>query len=312
MPHQPKPQDPAPLDGTSPRFANAFTRRLTRLRKGEGQGPWRWTWTAGAGLTVCVTVAVLATGNVPSGTDTKPTAKVTAKAAPAASVSPSPSEAPHGPAKPVHHGHTREHRPSTSAKHPEPGESSRSQSPSGTKDQPDTPARSTAGHTPTRTSSGSGGQRSGTGGSAGSGGGTTTSHRTTIDSYQGVPVYSHASGRCITASGSQYDRAVDGTRLEIRDCVGGSWQRIDFHDGTARMFGLCMDVAGASGVNGTAIQLARCNGGWAQDFELNSAHDLVNTRIGMCVDVTDMLTANGTRLQLWNCGGTDNQKWSKR
>ncbi|MGW1047357.1 ricin-type beta-trefoil lectin domain protein [Streptomyces sp. NPDC002547] len=126
-------------------------------------------------------------------------------------------------------------------------------------------------------------------------------------------VFSHDSGRCVSASGAQYSKAKSGTRLEIRDCVGGSWQKIDFRsDGTARMFGLCMDIASASKANGAVIQLAKCNGGWAQKFWLNSAHDLVNSQIGKCVDVTDERTANGTRLQLWSCAGTDNQKWSKR
>ncbi|MEV5151380.1 RICIN domain-containing protein [Streptomyces werraensis] len=128
-----------------------------------------------------------------------------------------------------------------------------------------------------------------------------------------MSVYSHDSGRCITAAGAKTSAATDGTRLQIWDCDGGSWQKIDFRpDGTARMFGLCMDVAGASRDSGAPIQLARCNGGWAQKFKVNSAHDLVNTEIGKCVDVTDQRTANGAMLQQWTCYGTDNQKWSIR
>ncbi|WP_189884383.1 ricin-type beta-trefoil lectin domain protein [Streptomyces xantholiticus] len=60
----------------------------------------------------------------------------------------------------------------------------------------------------------------------------------------------------------------------------------------------------SSTANGAMIQPARCNGGWAQGFALNSTHNLVNTQIGKCVDVTDSATGNGARLQLWDCAGT--------
>ncbi|MFF7581161.1 ricin-type beta-trefoil lectin domain protein [Streptomyces sp. NPDC008061] len=133
-----------------------------------------------------------------------------------------------------------------------------------------------------------------------------------MPAYPGVFVFSHASGRCVAATGASSSKAISGTRLEIRDCVGGSWQKIDFRsDGTARMFGLCIEIARASQDDGSAIQLAKCSGGWAQQFKLNSAHDLVNSKIGKCVDVLDNGTANGTKLQLWTCTGADNQKWSK-
>ncbi|MFI2380365.1 ricin-type beta-trefoil lectin domain protein [Streptomyces sp. NPDC018964] len=128
-----------------------------------------------------------------------------------------------------------------------------------------------------------------------------------------MQVRSHNGGRCIAASGARNGTASDGTRLVTWDCEGGSWQKIDFRsDGTARMFGLCMDLAWAGQSNGTAIQLAKCNGGWAQKFKLNSAHDLVNTEIGKCVDIVDNKRTNGAALQLWSCSGSDNQKWSKR
>jgi hypothetical protein len=71
-----------------------------------------------------------------------------------------------------------------------------------------------------------------------------------------------------------------------------------------------MDLAWGSPDDGTQIQLARCHGGSAQHFDLNSDGDLVNTGAGKCVDVKDMETGNGTPLQIWECAGTSNQKWS--
>ena len=67
-----------------------------------------------------------------------------------------------------------------------------------------------------------------------------------------------------------------------------------------------------STANGSGIQLARCNGGWAQQFHLTGADDLLNPATGKCVDVTDAATGNGARLQLWDCAGTSNQKWRLR
>lgn len=82
-------------------------------------------------------------------------------------------------------------------------------------------------------------------------------------------------------------------------------------DGTVRALGLCMDVAWGATGNGAVIQLATCSGNPAQQFRLNSAHDLVNPRADKCVDVKDRQTGNGTRLQLWDCNGRDHQKWSR-
>lgn len=72
-----------------------------------------------------------------------------------------------------------------------------------------------------------------------------------------------------------------------------------------------MDAAGASTADGTTVQLAHCNGGPAQQFRLNTRHDLVSVLADKCVDVRDKRTSNGARLQLWACAGTPNQKWSK-
>jgi hypothetical protein len=74
--------------------------------------------------------------------------------------------------------------------------------------------------------------------------------------------------------------------------------------------GQCMTLSGGSHSDGTPIVISSCNGGAAQRFTLNNAHDLVNVAADKCVDVKDQQTDDGTRLQLWQCAGTDNQKWS--
>ncbi|WP_327425551.1 ricin-type beta-trefoil lectin domain protein (plasmid) [Streptomyces sp. NBC_01527] len=130
---------------------------------------------------------------------------------------------------------------------------------------------------------------------------------TTHTQAPGSMIVGYGSSRCVGVSAH---KGTDGSPLVLQGCAGDAWQKWVFaSDGSVRSMGMCLDIANASSDNGVAIQLTRCNGGWAQKFNLNSSHDLVNTRIGKCVDAKDMGTAAGTRLQLWECGGTSNQKW---
>ncbi|MCS0603750.1 ricin-type beta-trefoil lectin domain protein [Streptomyces sp. LP11] len=123
----------------------------------------------------------------------------------------------------------------------------------------------------------------------------------------GDAIVGYGSAKCVEVSAHA---GKDGSPLRLWSCDGDAWQKWVFKsDGSVRSMGLCLDIANASQADGAAIQLARCNGGWAQRFRLNSAHDLVNTQIGKCVDAKDNGSGNGTRLQLWECSGTSNQKW---
>ncbi|MFE7706926.1 ricin-type beta-trefoil lectin domain protein [Streptomyces sp. NPDC057486] len=71
--------------------------------------------------------------------------------------------------------------------------------------------------------------------------------------------------------------------------------------------GKCVDVAGASAANGTAVQLYDCNGTAAQKWTVGS--DGTIRALGKCLDVKDNSTANGAQLQLWDCNGGGNQRW---
>ncbi|HET6708415.1 ricin-type beta-trefoil lectin domain protein [Amycolatopsis sp.] len=72
--------------------------------------------------------------------------------------------------------------------------------------------------------------------------------------------------------------------------------------------GKCVDVAGESTTNGTAVQLYDCNGTNAQQWTTGSDGSL--QALGKCLDVTSAGTANGTRIQLWDCNGSNAQKWT--
>ncbi|MFJ2828187.1 ricin-type beta-trefoil lectin domain protein [Streptomyces sp. NPDC087263] len=72
--------------------------------------------------------------------------------------------------------------------------------------------------------------------------------------------------------------------------------------------GKCLDVAGASSTNGTAIQIYDCNGTAAQQWTRGS--DGTIRALGKCLDVTGNSTTDGAKLQLWDCAGSTNQKWT--
>ncbi|MFC7647018.1 ricin-type beta-trefoil lectin domain protein [Streptosporangium lutulentum] len=70
----------------------------------------------------------------------------------------------------------------------------------------------------------------------------------------------------------------------------------------------CMDVAGGSNADGTAVQLYTCNGTTAQQW--TRPGDGTLRVLGKCLDVVDNGTANGSWLQLWSCFGGANQQWT--
>jgi O-glycosyl hydrolase len=72
--------------------------------------------------------------------------------------------------------------------------------------------------------------------------------------------------------------------------------------------GKCVDVAGASSANGTAIQLYGCNGTGAQSWTVGADGTL--RALGKCLDVAAANSANGTKVQLYDCNGTAAQRWA--
>ena len=75
--------------------------------------------------------------------------------------------------------------------------------------------------------------------------------------------------------------------------------------------GKCVDDAGASTNNGSAIQIFTCNGTGAQSWTWNSGDGTLRA-LNKCMDVTGGATASGTPVQLWDCNGTGAQEWRWR
>ncbi|MGW3285739.1 ricin-type beta-trefoil lectin domain protein [Streptomyces sp. NPDC001002] len=70
----------------------------------------------------------------------------------------------------------------------------------------------------------------------------------------------------------------------------------------------CLDVAGGSSTNGTAVQLYDCNGSTAQQWTVGTDGSVRS--LGKCLDVTSASTADGAKVQLYDCNGTGAQQWS--
>ncbi|MET7685524.1 ricin-type beta-trefoil lectin domain protein [Streptomyces sp. NPDC005423] len=72
--------------------------------------------------------------------------------------------------------------------------------------------------------------------------------------------------------------------------------------------GKCLDIAGGSAANGTAVQLYDCNGSTAQQWTMRDDGSV--RALGKCLDVTSASTADGAKVQLYDCNGSGAQQWS--
>ncbi|MEU7527139.1 glycosyl hydrolase family 18 protein [Saccharothrix sp. NPDC042600] len=103
--------------------------------------------------------------------------------------------------------------------------------------------------------------------------------------------------------------SANGTAVQLWTCNGTDAQRWTVSGGTLRALGKCMDVTGAGTANGTQVQLWDCNGTGAQIWQPQSNGTLRNPNSGRCLDATGPSSADGTRLQIWDCFGGTNQVW---
>jgi hypothetical protein len=94
--------------------------------------------------------------------------------------------------------------------------------------------------------------------------------------------------------------------VETAMSASGQLSSVTLRSGIA---GKCVDVAGSSTADGTAVQLYGCNGTGAQRWTYVPAAGGTLRALGKCLDVVDRGTANYAKVQLWTCTGSDNQRW---
>jgi hypothetical protein len=102
---------------------------------------------------------------------------------------------------------------------------------------------------------------------------------------------------------------ANGNKIQINSCDGGAAQNWTVEsDGTLRVDGKCMDVAGTT--SGTKIELYSClSADSAQQWRFTStgqlAGELVNPASGMCLADPGDTSTNGTQLVIERCSATD-------
>jgi chitinase len=104
--------------------------------------------------------------------------------------------------------------------------------------------------------------------------------------------------------------SANGTAVQLYTCNGTGAQQWSHIGNTLQALGKCMDVTSAGTANGTKVQLWDCNGSAAQAWTQGASSSLVNTGSGKCLDATGPSSADGTRLQIWSCAGSANQSWT--
>jgi chitinase len=104
--------------------------------------------------------------------------------------------------------------------------------------------------------------------------------------------------------------SANGTAVQLYTCNGTAAQGWTHSGNTFQALGKCLDVAAAGTANGTLVQIYDCNGTAAQAWTTGANNRLVNTGSGKCLDASNNSSADGTRLQIWTCAGTANQSWT--
>jgi chitinase len=103
--------------------------------------------------------------------------------------------------------------------------------------------------------------------------------------------------------------SANGTAIQLWTCNGSTAQQWTVSGGTLRALGKCMDITSAGTANGTKVQLWDCNGSGAQVWQAQANGTLTNPTSGRCLDATGPSSADGTRLQIWDCAASSNQVW---
>ena len=102
---------------------------------------------------------------------------------------------------------------------------------------------------------------------------------------------------------------VDGTKIQLWTCNGQSNQQW-----TVGSDGTLRSLGKCMNVNatgnGSPVQLFGCNGGGGQRWTPGANSSLVNTQSGRCLDASGASSADGTQLIIWDCHGGTNQRWT--
>jgi lysophospholipase L1-like esterase len=107
-----------------------------------------------------------------------------------------------------------------------------------------------------------------------------------------------------------FRKMADAFNAGVQAADAAGWIRPPVSTGAevrSKIAGKCLDVSGGNSANGTAADIAGCNGSPAQQWSAHS--DSTLRAFGKCLDATGLGTADGTPIEIWDCNGGSNQQW---
>jgi hypothetical protein len=80
-------------------------------------------------------------------------------------------------------------------------------------------------------------------------------------------------------------------------------------DGTVRIHGMCVGVAGGSKASGSLVEIDSCNGAASEIWRQQSGGTLLNVNSGLCLGVPNGNIANDQQLWIYSCNTNQTQQW---
>ncbi|WP_457032120.1 ricin-type beta-trefoil lectin domain protein [Kitasatospora sp. P5_F3] len=122
--------------------------------------------------------------------------------------------------------------------------------------------------------------------------------------------YQNAGAYVSSFNGSVSDIVVYDFPTDAASTTGAIVADVSANVGVSLTTNKCVDVAGGTDADGTAIQVYDCNGTTTQNATAQSNGTIkLKTR---CLDVNGAGTVNTTKVQLWTCHGGPSQQWVVR
>ncbi|MGX5697568.1 glycoside hydrolase family 66 protein [Agromyces soli] len=104
--------------------------------------------------------------------------------------------------------------------------------------------------------------------------------------------------------------ATNGTAIQLWDCASVPAQDWSYDGGKLSALGKCLDLVQGGTANGTFAHLWDCVDVPSQQWVRTQQSQYYNPASGRCLDVVGAGTANGSRTQIWDCHSGASQKWT--
>jgi hypothetical protein len=104
--------------------------------------------------------------------------------------------------------------------------------------------------------------------------------------------------------------SANGTAVQLWDCASVPAQQWTYSNNKLSVLGKCLDLVQQGTTNGTLMHLWDCSSAASQMWVRTGSSQFKNPATGKCIDVVQGGTANGTRAHLWDCHSGASQKWT--